>query len=189
MIAASYLSLIARHDGCCLWGMTERTAHGPAPRNRRHRLPPSEPIRASVVAPRGERRKRTSPRPPSRRESAKLTLDLSDDGMAKLADAIVSRLREMLAPAALPDERYLTRAEATQLGVERRALIRAERAGKLRAFKPGRRVMYRRGDVVALVERCGTDPAPPRESPRGMDPLDPFERALTSAERRSGTGP
>lgn len=72
------------------------------------------------------------------------------------------------------------------MGVELKALHRAEKTGELAAFKPGRAVVYRHVDVVALVERARV--AAPEGTPgpaNDAEPDDPFERALARADRRS----
>jgi hypothetical protein len=85
----------------------------------------------------------------------KFTIEVGEASVAALADALAARLRDVLRPPADGDGApYLTRREARGLGVEGKALLRAERAGDLEAFKPGCVVVYRRADVLALVERA-----------------------------------
>src|SRR5271165_2279732 len=70
-----------------------------------------------------------------------------------LADALAVRLSAVpKGGEASATDRFLTRSEATRMGVERRALLRPVRSGRLEAFRPGRVVVYRRRDVEALVE-------------------------------------
>ena len=72
------------------------------------------------------------------------------------------------------------------MGVERRVLLRAERSGRLEAFKPGRVVVYRRRDVEGFVESHKLLIAPDASSSPANDqlPTDSFERALRRADRR-----
>jgi hypothetical protein len=73
------------------------------------------------------------------------------------------------------------------MGVERRALLRAERSGRLEAFRPGRVVVYRRRDVEALVESHKIlleAKASATSSVEGLH-IDRFERALQNGARRS----
>jgi hypothetical protein len=58
--------------------------------------------------------------------------------------------------------RYVSRKQGAELGVEIRALIRAERAGALVAFKTGRSKVYRLADVVAFVEAHPTPAQVPK---------------------------
>jgi hypothetical protein len=118
----------------------------------------------------------------------KVTIELSTDSVAALADALAVRLKAAVpSPPETPaNDRFVTRGEAARMGVERRALLRAERLGRLEAFKPGRVVVYRRRDVEALVVAHKVLP-PSEASPRpGSDrlPTDPFDRALHHANGR-----
>ena len=84
----------------------------------------------------------------------KVTVELSHDSVAALADALAARLKDApkLAVETSVPAGFVSRTEAARIGVERKVLIRAERSGRLQAFKPGRVVVYRRRDVEALVE-------------------------------------
>ncbi|MGD0680043.1 MAG: hypothetical protein ABSC94_32060 [Polyangiaceae bacterium] len=119
----------------------------------------------------------------------KVTVELSAESLAALADAIATRLKK---EPALPDpsaaERFVTRAEATQMGLERRALLRAEHTGRLQAFKPGRVIVYRRRDVEALIEASVKVRSVGPER-RGSDRLnaDRFDKALQNAEGRAAS--
>jgi hypothetical protein len=114
----------------------------------------------------------------------KFTIEVGEASVAALADALAARLRDVLRPPADGDGvRYVTRAQARAMGVEMRALLRAERAGELEAFKPGRVVVYRPADVLALVERAKVEQPAAREGAE-VPPLDPFERAMARADRR-----
>jgi hypothetical protein len=118
----------------------------------------------------------------------KVILELSNDSVAALAEALVVRLKDVTkpAPTSAPD-RFVTRAEAARMGVERRALLRAERSGKLEAFKPGRVVLYRSRDVEALVEshKVVLLPEASMTPEVGLLPGDGFEKALRNAAKRS----
>jgi hypothetical protein len=102
----------------------------------------------------------------------------------RIADLVVERL----APGTSSDDRddgelYVTRARAKALGVETRALLRAQRSGAIEAFRPGREVLYRRSDVLALIERAKVIERPSvRCAPAPED--DPFEAAVAHAEQR-----
>lgn len=82
-----------------------------------------------------------------------------------------------------PADRFITRAEATRMGIERRALVRAERSGSVDAFKPGRVVVYRLRDVERLVESHRVPADPPDQTPDST-PIDAFERAIQKAQKR-----
>ena len=111
----------------------------------------------------------------------KITVDLHEEAVKVLAGAIAEEMRDLLAPAASPVE-YVSREDAGHLGVERKALLRAERAGELPAFRPGKTVLYRRQDVVALIERSRVAPTPANDA-QALEG-DPFERAIANAQRR-----
>ncbi len=122
----------------------------------------------------------------------KVTIELSNDTVAALADALAVRLKVVGKPAetSAPDH-FVTRTEATRMGVERRALLRAERSGRLEAFKPGRVVVYRRRDVEVLVESHKVLPgagAAAISPESGLLPTDPFDIALRKAKQRSRCG-
>jgi hypothetical protein len=91
-------------------------------------------------------------------------------------------------PETLTPEHFVTRTDAARMGLERKALLRAERSGRLEAFKPGRVVVYRRRDIEALVEshkvlpRAGAAAISPAS---GLLPTDPFDIALRKAKQRS----
>jgi hypothetical protein len=121
----------------------------------------------------------------------KVTIELSNDSVAALADALAVRLKVVHKPAETSSTEFVTRAEAARMGLERRALLRAERSGRLAAFKPGRVVLYRRRDVEALVESHKVPPgsgAFAAESESGPLHTDPFDIALRNAEERSRCG-
>ncbi len=106
----------------------------------------------------------------------------------RIADIIIERIGTSSARVADPpkSEVFVSRAQARALGVETRALLRAQRSGALEAFRPGREVLYRRSDVLALIERAKIA----RESPEPCAAVlatDPFERAIAHAERRAST--
>ena len=114
-----------------------------------------------------------------------MKLELPDELLDAIAERLAARLRDVVkappAPAAL---QYVSRREARSMGIELRALLRAERDGSLPAFKPGRHVVYRRADLEALVERARVA-TPPSVLPDNVEPLDAFERARArAAERR-----
>ena len=90
---------------------------------------------------------------------------------------------------------YVSRAEARTMGVETRALLRAERAGELPAFRVGRSTVYRLADVVALVaappvarSTSGQSglwgPLARPASPAAEEPADPWQRAVGRAAKR-----
>ena len=118
----------------------------------------------------------------------KVTIELSNDSVAALADALAVRLKVVPKPVETSSapEHFVTRTDAARMGLERKALLRAERSGRLEAFKPGRVVVYRRRDIEALVEshkvRLHSE-APASPSCETM-PTDCFERALHRADRR-----
>jgi len=62
-------------------------------------------------------------------------------------------------------------------------LLRAQRSGAIEAFRRGREVVYRRSDVLALIERAKVVEASP-EPRAAVLRMDPFERAMAHAERR-----
>lgn len=110
--------------------------------------------------------------------------DFPDAVLDALAARLASRLRDALAPAATEGESpFVTRAEATRMGVEKRVLLRAERSGDLVAFRPGKATLYRRVDIVGLIERSRVS-APEREEGGQVLPMDPFQRAVARAEQR-----
>jgi hypothetical protein len=107
-----------------------------------------------------------------------------EDEIDELAAAIAARLPHPgAAPTAGDHPEYVTRAAAKRLfGVEIKVLLRAERSGKLSAFKPGKSVVYRRQDVVALIERSRVAPSPANDAQAVEG--DTFERAIGNAQRR-----
>jgi hypothetical protein len=112
----------------------------------------------------------------------KLVLDLDDATLDALAGVVAARRpAEPQAPT-----RYVTRAEAVAMGIELKVLRRAEKSGELEAFQPGRKVIYRLGDIVALVERHKVlvDGSGAQAESAEVVPLDPFERAMARADRR-----
>jgi hypothetical protein len=118
----------------------------------------------------------------------KVTVELSNDSVAALADALAVRLTAVpKGGQASATERFVTRSEATRMGVERRALLRAERSGRLEAFRPGRVVVYRCRDVEALVESHKILPEAKASATSSVEGLhmDRFERALQNGARRS----
>jgi hypothetical protein len=52
-----------------------------------------------------------------------------------------------------PSPEHVSRAQAVRLGLELKALLRAEQTPDLEAFRLGKRVLYGRGNVDRLVER------------------------------------
>ena len=78
----------------------------------------------------------------------------------------------------MTEARYFTRREAArEYRVEVKALLAAERAGLLTAYRPGRHMLYKRVDVEASrVEARESTPAPANDA----EPDDPFERALAT---------
>ena len=91
------------------------------------------------------------------------------------------RARRVLGVDAAPSApAYLGRAEARAMGVEVRALLRAERSGGIVAFKVGRRVVCRLADVRQLVEAHAVVPsrAAPTVARTPEEPADAWERAL-----------
>jgi hypothetical protein len=117
----------------------------------------------------------------------KLVLELDDAIVDTLADALAERLRPGLAPAHAPTAawRLLTRRQAhDELGLEVRALLRAERSGELPSYRFGKAVAYRLGDLQAFVDRHrAVAPGPTEVTSAEVIELDPFERAR--AVRRS----
>jgi len=103
----------------------------------------------------------------------------------RIADIVLERIAaKSNRPTDPPSsEVFVTRAQARALGVGTRALLRAQRSGAIEAFRPGREVVYRRSDVLALVERAKVVEASP-EPPAAVLRMDPFERAMAHAERR-----
>ncbi len=81
---------------------------------------------------------------------------------------------------------FVTRAAAVRLGAERRVLLRAERAGQLPAFRPGRQTLYRRVDVLALIERHRVEPEARQDAE--VVEVDAFERACALARSRMRCG-
>jgi hypothetical protein len=108
--------------------------------------------------------------------------DFPPEILDAIANRIAEKLRAVLAPPpAVVD--FITRREAVLLGIELKALMAAERAGTLPAFKPGRAVVYRRGDVITLIESSRVVVS--EEPANVVDlPIDPFERAVARAQRR-----
>jgi hypothetical protein len=112
------------------------------------------------------------------------SVELDPESVRVLARAIALELHQQSSPP--PREghdgggaRFITRKEARALGVEERALKRAERAGELASFKLGKRVLYRERDVVAWIESHEVLPDAPvpcvvLDMPV---PSDPFEAA------------
>jgi hypothetical protein len=117
-----------------------------------------------------------------------MKFEVPDQLLDAIAERLAAKLRDVVkappAPAAL---QYVSRREARSMGIELRALLRAERDGSLPAFKPGRHVVYRRGDLEVLVERArvATHPA---LLPDNVEPLDVFERARVRAAARKREG-
>jgi hypothetical protein len=122
----------------------------------------------------------------------KVTIELSNDSLAALADALAVRLKDVPKPAETPAQGgFVTRTEAARMGVERKALLRAERSGRLEAFRPGRVVVYRRRDIEALVEshKVSLVPGATALPGSGVLPTDPFDQAVrNAAHRRSRRG-
>jgi hypothetical protein len=119
-----------------------------------------------------------------------MRFEIPDEVVAALADAIAARLPRAAAPASTTAPRFITRAEAVALGVELKALHRAEKTGELAAFKPGRAVVYRAADVVALVERARVAaPAVASSEAANVIALDPFERARAARFMRDKQSP
>ncbi|MGA3124787.1 MAG: hypothetical protein ABSF69_28910 [Polyangiaceae bacterium] len=121
----------------------------------------------------------------------KVTIELSHDSVAALADALAARLKGVPRAAETPvSEGFVSRSEAARIGIERKVLLRAERAGRLQAFRPGRVVMYRRRDVQALVESHPVCLVPEEAASVAREglPTDGFESALQHAERRGHGG-
>jgi hypothetical protein len=106
----------------------------------------------------------------------------------RIADIVLERMGARTTGAADPptSEVFVTRAQARALGVETRALLRAQKSGAIEAFRPGREVLYRRSDVLALVERAKVVLESPEPCATVL-PTDPFERAIAHAERRAST--
>jgi hypothetical protein len=103
-----------------------------------------------------------------------------------LAAAIAERLRDLMKPAPAAADVYVTRRQATALGIEGRALRRLEKRGELQSFRPGKTTLYRRVDVLALVENSRVLPSPATAPENDVEPIDPFQRAVARAraERR-----
>ena len=103
----------------------------------------------------------------------------------RIADIVLERIgTNSTRPTDPPNsEVFVTRAQARALGIETRALLRAQRSGAIEAFRPGREVVYRRSDVLAVVERAKVVEASPEPRPAVLR-MDPFERAMAHAERR-----
>ncbi len=111
-------------------------------------------------------------------------LDLLEED-AELRD----RARRILDTA--PALAYVSRAQARAMGVETRALIRAERTGELTAYKAGRAKVYRRADVQRFVEaHAASASAPVDHRPAVEDePDDTWSRALARRARRARAAP
>jgi hypothetical protein len=99
---------------------------------------------------------------------------------------LAARARRLLGvdEAARQGPELVSRRQARELGVDERVLVRAERSGQIDAYRAGRRTTYKRGDVLALLERHRV--APPSEREQDESKLDPFERAKLRAKRRVG---
>jgi len=92
--------------------------------------------------------------------------------------------------AAGSGQAYVSRAQARAMGVEVKALQRAERSGEIVGFRVGRSTVYRVEDVRKLVEAhpvaAAVAPAAPVANDRS-EPADPWERAVSRATRRRAT--
>jgi hypothetical protein len=121
----------------------------------------------------------------------KVSIDLDVALVRTLALAIAREL-ETSRPASpapsLGSGRLLTRRQARdELGIEVRALMRAERSGELAAYRFGKAVAYRVGDLEAFVARHRVaPPVPPAEPSETAVNGDVFDLALARAARRKG---
>ena len=103
----------------------------------------------------------------------------------RIADLVLERIGTGSSGTAVrpSSEVFITRAQARALGVGTRALLRAQRSAAIEAFRPGREVVYRRSDVLALVERAKVVQASQGPCAAILD-IDPFEKAIAHAEQR-----
>jgi hypothetical protein len=119
------------------------------------------------------------------RTDMKLEADDFPDGVLDaIADRVAERLRGVLAPAPSVD-RFVSRAEARRLGIERRALVAAERSGELAAYRPGKATVYRESELRDWIQRHRVEPKPEATADVVELPSDPFERARALARSRS----
>ncbi len=102
----------------------------------------------------------------------KITIEIPD------AEIHALLARGLPPPVSSPDDIFVTRAGAVRLGLEGKAAMRAEREGRLSAYKPGRQVLYKKAAVLALIESSRLAPVPANDA----EPEDPFERAVARAE-------
>ena len=115
-----------------------------------------------------------------------MRLEIPDELVAAVADAIAARLPRAASPPSPDESRYVTRKEAARdYRVELKALIAAERVGGLLSFRVGRRVLYRRSDVVSLVEGCVVTQIAPAVAVGDDGSSDPFDLAVGRARGRS----
>ncbi len=108
------------------------------------------------------------------------------DDVDALAAAVAARLRTQPGPAPTAGDgpEYITRSAARRLfGVETKALLRAQRAGAIAAFRIGKATVYRCHDIRALVENSRVAPRPAQPA-NDAQPGDAFERAMANARRR-----
>jgi hypothetical protein len=134
---------------------------------------------------------------PQRLARHRLSVDLPRSVLCALLDLLETdpdlreRARQVLGVGvALSTPAYVTRQQASKMGVEVRALIRAERSGDLQAFKVGRAKVYRLADVEGLVEG---HPVAGAGATRGVAPApaeaaDPWARAVALAAKRKAAG-
>lgn len=100
------------------------------------------------------------------------------------AERIADRVVDRLGPTQSSDE-FLDLAEAERLGVPRRTLRGAIRAGKLTATRIGRSYRVRRSDLDAWLASHRVEPKPPEPKPRSLQPeADPVARALADGRLR-----
>jgi hypothetical protein len=105
-------------------------------------------------------------------------IEIPDELVAALADAVAARLRDVLRPA---EASFVTRAEAKAMGVETRALVRAAREGRIETFRLGRSATYRRVAVLRLLESAKVQPQPANDC---AEPEEAFEAAVARAKQR-----